>query len=183
MRPRSVRFARPGASCLGNGDRAGRDAAHAHLGRERAREDAGQLRLRRLRGGVRREVRPRQLGGDVFDHQQQPHRRTQVRRARLRDEERALRRDADGGIPVGLGHLADRLNAEAGRGTVDHDVEPTELARRALDERLRIRRGRKVAVGRSGGQHVPALLAQAGCERRAELSGAAGQQAARVWFL
>ena len=131
IRPSSVSAARRSSWPRLDGDRARRDAADAHLGRQRARQHAGQHRLGRLRGAVRRERGPRLVGGDVLDHHDAAARLAQVRRGGLGHEEAALRGGAEGGVPVGLGQLVDRLGREAFPGRVHEQVEAAELGDRA----------------------------------------------------
>ena len=151
--PSSVSAARR-SSCPGSTrDRAGRDSADPNLGGKGACEDTGEHRLSCLRGRMRGERRPRLVGRDVLDHDDEPTALTEVRRRGLRDEEAPLGRCSEREVPVGLGHLGNRLGDEAFSGGIHEQVEPTELLDGTFDERTgrpRPRRDRHRLARRRG---------------------------------
>ena len=145
-------------------------AADAHLGRERAREHAGQHRLRRLRGAVGREGRPGLVGGDVLDQDDEAELdRAQMGGGGLRDEEAALGGRAEGRVPVGLGDLLDGPRLEAVGGRVDDEVEPAELAappaRRARAPPRAARRRRRAGRPRERRTPRPRAAPRPRCRR------------------
>ena len=91
----------------------------------------------------------------------------------LRDEEAALGRRSERGIPVGLGHLVNRLRSKPLAGRVDEQIEPAELVGRPLHERVRGFGVCEVAVRAPRSDHRPPLGAQALGDGGTDPSGAA----------
>ena len=177
-RPTSVSAARRSSEPAHDRDGPRRDPAHAHLGREGAREHLRQHRLGRLGRTVRRERGPGLEPGDVLEHDHEPAARGEVGRGGLGDEEAPLRGGAERLVPVGLSHLRDRARREAAAGAVHEHVEAPSSDGRPFDEGTRLLGPRDVAVGAPGRDDVPAGTAQQLGERGAELAGAAGQEGA-----
>ena len=86
-----------------------------------------------FRGGVDGVVLHRQLGVDVDDVDDAAVLLPQLRRRRLRQEQRRLEIGADEVVPLLFRDLAHRRRIEARR-VVDQRVEPPELLDRGLDE-------------------------------------------------
>ena len=76
-----------------------------------------------------------------------------MRGGRLGDEEAALRRRAEGGVPVRFRQLLDGRGSEALAGRVHEQVETAELCGRRLHERPSQLDVRDVAVGAAGRLH------------------------------
>jgi len=94
-----------------------------------------------------------------------------VGRGRLGDEEAPLRRRAEGGVPVGLRQLLDRLGHESFAGCVHEQVEPAELLDRALDELPRLLGVGEIAVRAARGLHRPAFALEPRCDRGSDAPG------------
>jgi len=175
-RPSNVSAARrsswPGSTATGTG----RNTADPHLGRERARENPSEHRLRRLRGRMRSERRPRLVPGDVLDHHHTAARLAQRRGGGLGDEEAPLRGCAEGRVPVRFVELLERLGREALAGGVHEQIESAQLLDGAFDERSRLAWPRDVAVGAAGGENRPALALEPAHDRLADAAHAAGDQ-------
>ena len=101
-----------------------------------------------------------------------------MRCRRLDEEEAPLGRDTEGLVPVGLGHVLDRLRREAVPGRLHEQVEPAELRGRALDEGARVGGAGEIRLGASRCDDRVARRRETAGDRRAELPGPAGYEGA-----
>ena len=183
-RPSSVSAARRSSWPGVDRDRPGRDPADPHLGRERAREHAGQHRLRRLRRAVRPERDPGLERRHVLDDHEHAVGLAQRRGGGLREEERPLGRHVERRVPVRLGHVRRPASARSplrrrgrrGRARRARSTRPLHELGRAVARA-------QVAVGAAGGDHRPPVGPQALRDRVSDPPRAARDQRPAVWSL